>query len=75
MNVTAVVSTTLATVAYDHAGHVLQLKFRSGAAYRYFGVPAEVHDGLLQASSKGRYFNREIRERFRHVHIVTAGEA
>jgi len=75
MNFTAVVSTSLATVAYDYAGHVLQLEFRSGAAYRYFGVPAEVRDGLLRASSKGRYFNREIRERFRYVHIVTAGEA
>jgi hypothetical protein len=75
MDVTAVVSTTLATVAYDHASHILQLEFRSGAVYRYFGVPAEMHDGLLGASSKGRYFNREIREHFRHVHIVTAGEA
>ena len=75
MNVTAVVSTTLATVGYDRAGHILQLEFRSGAVYRYFGVPAEVHNGLLRASSIGRYFNREIREGFRHVHIVTAGEA
>ena len=75
MNVTPVVSTTLAIVAYDHAGVVLELEFRSGAVYRYFGVPAEVHDGLLRASSKGSYFNREIRERFRHVRIATAGEA
>lgn len=74
MNVTAVVSTTLATVAYDHAGDILQLEFRSGTVYRYYGVPAEVHDGLLRASSKGSYFNREIRKRFRHVR-VTAGEA
>lgn len=74
MDVTVVVSTTLAGVAYDHAGNILQLEFRSGAVYRYFGVPAGVHEGLLRASSKGRYFNREIRERFRHIHIVTAGE-
>jgi hypothetical protein len=75
MDVTAVVSTSLAAVAYDRAGHILQLEFRSGSVYRYFGIPAEVHDGRLQASSKGRYFNREIRERFRYVHIGTAGEA
>lgn len=74
MNVTAVVSAALATVAYDQAGHILQLKFRSGSVYRYFDVPAEMHDSLLRASSKGRYFNSEIRERFRHVHIVSAGE-
>lgn len=75
MRVTAVTSTTLATVAYDDAGRVLQLDFRSGAVYRYFGVPAAVHDGLLRTSSKGRYFNEEIRERFRHVRVVTAGKA
>jgi hypothetical protein len=75
MDVTAVVSTTLATVAYDDAGGILQLEFRSRALYRYFGVPAEVYEGLLQARSKGRYFNREIRERFRHVCVVTAGKA
>jgi hypothetical protein len=75
MNVTVVPSTTLATVAYDYAGGVLQLEFRSGAVYRYFGVPTEAHDGLLRASSKGRYFNEEIRERFRHVRVVTAGKA
>lgn len=75
MNVTAVASTTLATVAYDPAGGILQLEFCSGAVYRYFGVPAEVHDGLLRASSKGRYFNGEIRERFRRVRVVAAGKA
>lgn len=62
MNVTVVVSTALATVAYDDAGGILQLEFRSGATYRYFDVPAEAHGCLLRASSKGRYFNAEIRE-------------
>lgn len=61
MNVTAVESTTLATVAYDAACETLQLEFRSRAIYQYFGVPAAVHAALLCASSKGSYFNRAIR--------------
>ena len=64
MNVSAVESTTLATVAYDEARELLQLEFRSGAIYQYFGVPAVVHEGLLAAPSKGSYFNRLIRGRF-----------
>jgi hypothetical protein len=64
MNGIAVESTTLASVAYDDARGVLQLEFRSRAIYRYFGVPAVVCEGLLSASSKGRYFNRIIRGRF-----------
>ena len=38
MHVTAVESTTLATVAYDKASGLLQLEFRSRAIYQYFGV-------------------------------------
>ncbi len=64
MNSTAVESITLATVAYDDAGELLQLEFRSRAIYQYFGVPAAVHEALLRAASKGSYFNRAIRGRF-----------
>jgi hypothetical protein len=64
MNVTAVESTTLATVAYDEARELLRLEFRSQAIYQYFGVPSAVHQALLGAPSKGRYFNRTIRGRF-----------
>ena len=61
MNITAVESTTLATVAYDDARKLLLLEFRSRAIYQYFGVPAAVHAALLRAPSKGGYFNRVIR--------------
>ena len=64
MNITAVESTTLATLAYDDAHEILQLEFRSRAIYRYFGVPAPVYEALLAATSKGKYFNRAIRENF-----------
>ena len=64
MRVTAVESTTLATVSYDDAQGLLQLEFCSRAVYQYFSVPATVHQSLLDASSKGRYFNQAIRGRF-----------
>jgi hypothetical protein len=64
MNVTAVESTTLAALAYDDARGILRLEFRNRAIYHYFGVPAGVHEALLRAPSKGRYFNRAIRGQF-----------
>ena len=64
MCVTAVESTTLVTVSYDDARELLQLEFCSRAVYQYFGVPAAVHQSLLGASSKGRYFNEAIRGYF-----------
>ena len=66
MNITAVQSTTLAALAYDEAHETLQLEFRSRAIYRYFGVPARVYEALLAAPSKGKYFNRTIRGKFRY---------
>ena len=62
-------SMLLASVSYDVAGSILQLEFRDGAIYRYFAVPAAIHNGLLAADSKGTYFNREIRNCFRYVRL------
>ena len=64
MRVTAVESSTLVTVSYDHARELLQLEFCSRAVYQYFSVPAAVHQTPLNASSKGRYFNQAIRGHF-----------
>lgn len=64
MPATAVESTTLAAVAFDPVRRLLQLEFRSGAVYQYFNVPEAVHQALVDAPSKGAYFNRTIRNRF-----------
>jgi len=62
-------STTLLKVSYDDARELLQLEFCSRAVYQYFSVPAAVHQALLDASSKGRYFNQSIRDRFPYRRI------
>jgi type VI protein secretion system component VasK len=69
MRVTTVQSTTLATVIYDEVRAVLQLDFLSRALYQYSDVPQEVHEALLSAPSKGRYFNQAIRGRFPFARI------
>jgi len=67
MKSTAVESSTLATVAYDADRELLQIEFHDRTIYRYFHVPAEVHEALLRAASKGSYFNRVIRGRFAYA--------
>ena len=64
MQTTDVESTSLASIAYDASRQLLQIEFRDRTTYQYFGVPAEVHDELLGAPSKGGYFNRFIRGSF-----------
>ena len=69
MNVTAVESSTLETIAYDGTRELLQLEFNSGALYQYFRVSATVHAALLRAPSKGSYFNPAIRGKFPYRRI------
>jgi len=68
----AVESTTLATVAYDANGKLLQLEFRDRTGYQFFEVPADVHEALLHAPSKGSYFNSAIRGRFTYARMISA---
>jgi len=60
----AVDSSVIASVGYDDAVALLDVEFVSGEVYRYFAVPRSVHEGLLAAPSKGRFFQQHIRDRY-----------
>lgn len=72
MDRTPLTSTTLASAAYDTTTCLLELEFRSGALYRYFSVPASLYRDLLAADSKGRFFNRFIRDCFPTTRVAPA---
>lgn len=57
-----VVSSELRSVGYDEQSLILEVEFQSGGIYQYFGVPREVYLNLMAAESKGRFFNKSIRE-------------
>jgi len=61
----AVISSSLSEVGYDPSEQRLEIRFRSGGTYEYYNVPAHVYEALLNASSKGSYFQRRIRNRYR----------
>ena len=62
-------STLLASALYDPLRRHLEIVFRSGERYRYFHVPPPCYQQLLQADSKGAYFNRYIRNHFPFQHL------
>jgi len=68
----ALQSTALHAAAYHSQLALLDLEFRSGAVYRYFGVPAQTYAKLLLAGSKGAYFNSHIRNRFAYTQVEHA---
>ncbi|HZV58457.1 MAG TPA: KTSC domain-containing protein [Sphingobium sp.] len=57
-------SSVIRAYSYDAAESRLIIEFTSGETYSYFKVPEAVVAGLHQAMSKGRYFQRHIRDRF-----------
>ncbi len=66
----ALQSDSLAGVVYRRDQSWLEVEFRDGTRYRYFDVPLDCLQQLLAADSKGSYFNRNIRNRFRFQRIA-----
>jgi hypothetical protein len=62
-------SSCLRSVGYDAAKATLEVEFVKGGIYRYFGLPAAEHAGLMQAPSKGQYFLARIRDLYRTKRI------
>lgn len=62
-------SSLLTSLAYS-IDATLDLDFRTGAVYRYFAVPPAIVAAFIAAESKGAYFNRHIRDRFRYHRLA-----
>jgi hypothetical protein len=62
-------STALATVGYSRRRCALEIEFRNGAIYRYLDVAPAVYDALLSAPSKARFYDENIRRRYRSLHV------
>ena len=59
---TSVTSSIISAVGYDSLTEELFVLFHSGDLYRYWGVPQDVYNGLLNATSVGRYFSAYVRD-------------
>jgi len=57
-------SSVIRSFEYDPVSRRLAIQFVSGRRYHYDGVPEAVFDAMRRAPSKGRYFNKRIRDRF-----------
>lgn len=66
MNRTPVVSSNIESVGYDPDSLVLEVEFRTERIYHYLGVPEEEYDGLMSASSHGKYLARRIKGRYEY---------
>lgn len=64
MNCTPVESSFIQAIGYDAGSQTLEIGFRSGGTYQYYGVPEHVHEEMMQASSHGQYFHQHVKGRY-----------
>ena len=57
-------STAISEIDFDAERGSLLVRFISGERYIYVGVPGEVCRSFVDADSKGRFFQSEIRDRY-----------
>lgn len=64
MEMIQVWSSAIRAIGYDATTRHMKITFTEGHTYDFCGVPESVFDGLRHASSKGRYYNDHIRDRY-----------
>ena len=57
-----VTSSNLSSVGFDEETSTLEIGFKSGFVYQYYGVPYHLYNSLMFARSKGEFFDRFIRK-------------
>lgn len=56
-------------VEYFPEKEVLHLYMQDESVLEYSGVPREVYKGLMEAESKGRFFNFNIRDHYKYTRL------
>ncbi len=58
-------SSAIRSVGYDEVTRRMEIVFKTPSTpYLFCGVPRHVFEGLLHASSKGRYYQQNIKDRY-----------
>jgi hypothetical protein len=64
-------SSAISQIDYDAGRAKLLVRFISGERYVYVGVPGEVHRSFVEADSKGRFFQAQIRDRYPYNRLAS----
>lgn len=62
----AVHSSNVVAIGYDHEARQLHVEFRGGSYYIYDEVPAQVHQELMAADSKGAFHANRIKNQYKY---------
>lgn len=60
----AISSSAISEISYDWSSRLLFITFHSGGTYTFYRVPPDIYQGLISASSAGRFYHTYIRGRY-----------
>jgi hypothetical protein len=66
-------SSMILAVSYDPHEELLELELHDGSIYHYYRVPECIVEALLEAESKGKFFNFLIRGAFDYRRMRDVG--
>ena len=58
----SVSSSNIASIGYAESSNILEVEFNHGGTYQYFDVPQHEYQALMNADSKGKYFDANIKK-------------
>lgn len=64
-----VTSTGIAAIGYSKRRHILEIESVNGAIYRYIQVAPDVYRELMNANSKARYYDTNVRGKYLSVRV------
>lgn len=62
-------SSSIESIGYFRGSETLEIEFKNGSIYQYFGVPIDEYWRLMQADSKGSYFAENIKDEYNYTKI------
>ncbi len=65
----SVQSSNIRSVGFEASSSTLEVEFNSGSVYQYLNVPESEYEGLMDAGSKGRYLNGNIKGRYEDIKV------
>jgi hypothetical protein len=70
MHLKKINSRSLVAVGYDPSVLLLEVKFKvSGSIYAFLEVQREIYQAFMNASSKGAFFNKYIKSRYKYFKV------
>jgi len=62
-------SSHIKSIGYSPSQQMLEVEFKDGKVYQYYGVPKKEYIAMMEAWSHGRYLEKHIKPKYRYARV------